>query len=215
MRIVLMGMPGVGKGTQATALREHLGVPHVSTGDILREAVRAASPLGRRVKAVLESGELVPDGLMQELIVNRLGQADAGEGFILDGFPRTQEQVAILDRVLQKLGSNLDGVYLLAAEDEEIVRRLGGRRVCPKCTAVYHLETRVPASPGVCDACGSALVQRPDDTESVIRDRLRVYAEQTWPIVETYRNRGLLREIDASGSPETVAGRLKQAVGQP
>jgi adenylate kinase len=190
-------------------------VPHVSTGDILREAVRAGSPLGRRVKSVLESGQLVPDDLMQQLIVERLGQADAGEGFILDGFPRTQEQVAILDRVLQQLNISLDGVYLLAAPEDEIVRRLGGRRVCPKCTAVYHLETNAPKSPGVCDACGSALVQRPDDTESVIRDRLRVYAEQTLPLVETYRGRGLMREMDATGSPDAVAARLKEAVGQP
>jgi len=212
MRIVLMGPPGVGKGTQATTMREHLGTAHVSTGHILREAVKAGSLLGRRVKSLLEAGQLVPDELMQELIVDRLGRSDTAEGFILDGFPRTQEQVAILDKVLQKLKISLDGVFLLTAPEEEIVRRLGGRRVCPKCSALYHLETKAPASPGVCDACGSALVQRSDDTESVIRDRLRVYAEQTLPIAESYRSRGLLQEIDATGSPEAVARRVSTVV---
>jgi adenylate kinase len=209
-----MGMPGVGKGTQAAALEEHLGVPHVSTGDILREAVKAGSPLGRRVRGILESGELVSDDMMRELIVERLGQDDVREGFILDGFPRTQEQVGILDECLKQLGISLDGVYLLGASENEIVRRLGGRRVCPKCSAVYHLETRPPASAGVCDACGSALVQRPDDTEEVIRGRLRVYNEQTIPVADTYRQRGLLRETDATGAPGAVAERLRRTVGQ-
>lgn len=210
-----MGMPGVGKGTQATALRDHLGVPHVSTGDILRGAVRAGTPLGRKVKSLLDSGQLVSDDLMRELIVERLGQDDAREGFILDGFPRTQEQVRILDGVLEQLHISLDAVYVLTAPEDEIVRRLGGRRECPKCSEVYHLETKSPASAGVCDACGSALVQRADDTETVIRDRLRVYAEQTLPVAETYRERGLLREIDGTGPPVEVAGRLKKAVEKP
>lgn len=210
-----MGMPGVGKGTQATVLRELLGVPHVSTGDILREAVRAGTALGRRVSGILESGQLVSDDLMRELIAERLVQDDAREGFILDGFPRTQEQVTILDGVLARLSISLDAAYVLTAPEEEIVRRLGGRRVCPKCSEVYHLETKPPTSAGVCDGCGSALVQRADDSEAVIRDRLRVYADQTLPVAATYRERGLLQEIDASGSPETVAGRLKQTVGKP
>lgn len=207
-----MGMPGVGKGTQAAVLREHLGVPHISTGDILREAVRVGTSLGRRVKSVLDSGQLVSDDLMRELIAERLGQDDAREGFVLDGFPRTREQVEILDGVLEQLHISLDAAYVLTAPEDEIVRRLGGRRVCPKCSEVYHLETRAPASAGVCDACGSALVQRADDTETVVRDRLRVYAEQTLPVAETYRERGLLREVDATGSPDAVAARLKKAV---
>ena len=212
MRLVLMGMPGVGKGTQAALLRERLELPHVSTGDILREAVRSGSLLGRRVKDVLESGRLVPDELMRELIAERLGQADARRGFILDGFPRTAEQVRILDEVLDKLGIDLEGVFLLSAPEEEIVRRLSGRRVCPACSSVFHLETRPPASAGVCDECGSALVQRSDDTESVVRDRLCVFAEQTLPIAEIYRRRGLLREVDATGLPDEVARRLQATV---
>ena len=207
-----MGMPGVGKGTQAAFLRSGLGWPHVSTGDILRQAVREGTYLGRRVKGTLDSGQLVSDELMGELIVERLGQSDAREGFILDGFPRTKEQVAILDTVLERLGISLDGVLLLTAGEDEIVRRLLNRRVCPKCQAVFHLENHPPESPGVCDDCGSALVQRPDDTEPVIRDRFRIYAEQTLPIAEGYRERSLLNEIDASGTPEAIAGRVREAL---
>ncbi len=212
MRIVLMGMPGVGKGTQASLLRKTSGVPHVATGDILREAVREGSVLGQRVKDVLEAGQLVPDELVGRLIVERLERADARDGFILDGFPRTTEQVKILDSLLQQQNIGLDGVYLLGAPEQEIVRRLSGRRVCPGCSAVFHLDTNSPASAGVCDNCGSALVQRSDDTESVIRERLRVYDEQTRPLVAIYRERGLLVEVDSSGSPESVAERLTEAV---
>lgn len=214
MRIVLMGMPGVGKGTQASRLRDALGVLHVSTGDILREAINAGSALGKRVRDYLDSGTLVPDELMAELIRERLGRPDAAKGFILDGFPRTAEQVAILDRVLEKLAVELDGVYLLTAPEEEIVSRLSGRRICPRCGEVYHVDNRPPQSAGVCDKCGSALVQRPDDTESVILERLEVYKTQTLPVVETYGERGLLHEIDGSGDPAAVFGRLREAVEQ-
>jgi adenylate kinase len=212
MKVVLMGMPGAGKGTQAAILGEQFGVPHISTGDILREAVRQGTTLGRRVKGIMEAGQLVPDELMRELIAERLRQADARVGFVLDGFPRTTAQVDILDSVLSQLSISLDGVYLLVATEEELVRRLAGRRVCPKCSVVFHLETRLPESPGVCDDCGSALVQRPDDMEEVILDRLRVFAEQTLPVVETYRRRNLLQEVDAAGLPAQVAERLQQTL---
>lgn len=212
MRIVLMGMPGVGKGTQATLLKDGLGVPHISTGDLLREAVRTGSALGRKVRGFVDSGQLVPDDLMGELIGSRLSKPDAGVGFVLDGFPRTREQVVILDTVLGRLGIRLDAAFLLAAPEEEIVRRLSGRRVCPQCAAVYHLENRPSRSPGVCDACGSALVQRPDDAEEVIRHRLRLYREQTLPIVQLYSERGLLREIEATGEPRAVQARLTRAL---
>ncbi len=207
-----MGMPGVGKGTQATRLRDRLAVPHVSTGDILRDAVREGTPLGRKVRDFLDAGELVPDELIGDLIVERLGRSDAAEGFILDGFPRTAPQVAILDRVLHRLGVALDGAFLLAAEEEEIVRRLTGRRVCPSCSSVYHLETKAPRSAGVCDDCGSALVQRPDDTEDVIRDRLQVYRDQTLPIAEIYRERDMLRQVNGTGQPDAVFERLIEAM---
>jgi len=214
MRIVLMGMPGVGKGTQAVRLRDALQVLHVSTGDILREAIQAGSPLGKRVREFLDSGSLVPDDLMAELITERLSRSDATRGFILDGFPRTAEQVSILDRVLETLTVKLDVVFLLSASEEEIVSRLSGRRICPGCGEVYHVDNRPSGSAGVCDQCGSALVQRPDDTRSVILDRLKVYKNQTLPVVEAYRERGLLQEIDGSGDPSTIFERLRTAVGQ-
>ena len=212
MRIVLMGMPGVGKGTQAARLRDTFKVLHVSTGDILREAINAGSALGKRVRDYLDSGALVPDDLMGELITERLGRSDASAGFVLDGFPRTADQVATLDRVLETLSVKLDGVFLLVATEGEIVSRLSGRRICPGCGEVYHVNNRQPKSAGVCDKCGSALVQRPDDTESVILERLEVYKNQTLPIVEIFSGRGLLHEVDSQGDPATVFERLRGAV---
>jgi len=215
MRVVLMGPPGVGKGTQAVRLRDRLGVPHISTGDMLRDAVDRATPVGRKVRPFVDSGQLVPDDLMGELIGERLAAPDAAEGFILDGFPRTVDQVTILDRALGGLGVALDRALILTAPENEIVRRLSGRRVCPKCRAVYHLESRPPASAGVCDSCGSALVQRADDAEDVVRRRLAVYSGQTLPVAASYRERGLLVEVDGVGEPDVVFGRLQAALGDP
>jgi len=204
-----MGPPGVGKGTQAEQLQALLGVPHVSTGNILRVAIQQeGSPLGAEVRKFVESGRLVPDGLMGDLIAERLERKDARDGFILDGFPRTLEQVAILDGVLGRLGMALDRVLMLKVPESEIVRRLSGRRTCPACGTVFHLESRPPAVAGVCDACGAKLIQRPDDTEQVIRERMKVYAEQTLPVAEAYGSRGLLIEIDGFGEVDAVRSRL-------
>jgi len=207
-----MGAPGVGKGTQAVRLAMILGAPHISTGDILREAVKGGTDLGRKVRSFLEAGKLVPDGLMGDLIQDRMSKDDAGAGFILDGFPRTLDQVHILDGVLENLGAVLDGAYILAAPEGEIVRRLTGRRICPGCNAVFHLDSRPPKAPGVCDECGSALVQRPDDTEAVIRDRLEVYEAQTRPVADAYRQRGQLVEIDGLGDPDEITARLENSL---
>jgi adenylate kinase len=215
MRVVFMGPPGVGKGTQAAQMQALLGVPHVSTGNILRVAIQdEGSPLGSEVRKFVESGRLVPDGLMGDLIAERLGRIDSAAGFILDGFPRTLEQVSILDGVLGRLGLELDRVLMLRVPEAEIVRRLSGRRTCPKCGAVFHLDSRPPAKAGVCDACGSGLVQRPDDTEQVIRERMKVYAEQTLPVAEAYRSRGLLVEIDGFGEVDAVRSRLTSGLGR-
>jgi adenylate kinase len=213
MRVVLMGPPGVGKGTQAKSLEERTGLPHISAGDILRDAVRVGTPVGRRVRPFVESGKLVPDDLMGDLIGERLGGDGGARGFILDGFPRTVEQVAILDRLLQRYGHEVDRVCILTAPEEEIVRRLSGRRTCPSCGSVYHLESMPPRSPGVCDRCSSALVQRPDDAESVIRERLKVYQRQTLPVADAYRTRSLLREVDGTGEPGAVLERLEGCIG--
>jgi len=214
MNVVLMGPPGVGKGTQAAALKGLLGVPHVSTGDILRASMNEGSPLGKKVKEYVESGRLVPDDLMGDLIADRLGRHDAAKGFILDGFPRTMEQVTILDGVLSRLGRSLDRVLILAVPEGEIVRRLAGRRSCPKCGAVFHLESRPPKAAGICDQCGSALVQRKDDTEDVIRERLNIYASQTVPVAAAYRTKGILAEVDGLGEIEDVGSRLKAGLGR-
>jgi len=210
-----MGPPGVGKGTQAAQMQALLGVPHVSTGNILRVAIQQErSPLGSEVRGFVESGRLVPDALMGDLIAERLGRKDSADGFILDGFPRTLEQVGILDGVLGRLGLELDRVLMLKVPEAEIVRRLSGRRTCPNCGAVFHLDSRPPAAEGVCDACGSGLVQRPDDTEQVIRERMKVYAEQTLPVAEAYRSRGLLIEIDGFGGVDAVRSRLTSGLGR-
>lgn len=209
-----MGMPGVGKGTQAERLSVELGVPHISTGNILREAVRAGSPLGLRVKATLDAGDLVSDELVAELIRERLARPDAASGFVLDGYPRTAEQIATLDATLASLALELDAVLLLAASEQEILRRLGGRRVCPGCAAVFHLDDHPPLSAGSCDRCGKLLVQREDDTERVIRGRLQLYRSHTEPVVETYRRRGELSEVDASGDPAAVFARLRRILGR-
>lgn len=215
MRVVLLGPPGVGKGTQAARLSALAGIPHVSTGDMLREAVRKGSPLGRSVRGHVDGGTLVPDEVVGEAIADRLDQEDAAAGFLLDGFPRTIEQVEILDRILKRLGVELSAVVALDAPDSVIVRRLAGRRVCPSCWTVYHLESHPPRSAGVCDLCGSALVQRTDDEEEVIRERLRVYAEQTVAVREAYRERGLLRSVDGAGDANEVFRTLRELVARP
>jgi adenylate kinase len=213
MRVVLMGPPGVGKGTQAESLQGLLGVPHISTGNILRAAIRDdGSPLGKEARTFVESGRLVPDELMGDLIAKRLEERDAAPGFILDGFPRTVEQVSILGGVLGRLGLKLDKVLMLVVPETEIVRRLSGRRTCPSCGSVFHLDSKPPAVPGVCDACGAALVQRPDDREQVIRERMTVYTNQTVPVAQAYRTQGILVEIDGVGSIDDVGSRLRSAL---
>lgn len=207
-----MGPPGVGKGTQAVRLSAAAGVPHISAGILLREAVTRGTPVGRKVRPLVESGQLVPDEVIGDLIAERLRESDVALGFVLDGFPRTLDQVGVLDRLLDGLGMKLDRVLLLVAPEEEIVRRLGGRRVCPACEQVYHVDSRPPASPGVCDRCGSALGQRRDDTASVVRQRLLVYRTQTLPVAEVYRSRGLLHEVDGTGTPDAVFERLTAEV---
>ncbi len=199
-KVVLLGAPGAGKGTQAELLAEKFGVPHISTGDLLREEVRQGTELGRQAKGYMDRGELVPDELMIAMIKGCLGSGGRGrDGFILDGFPRTVAQAEALAEIVK-----LDRVIDLRLPEEEVVRRLSARRVCPRCGKVYNLVLSPPKREGLCDECGSPLVQREDDRPEVIRRRYRVYMEESAPVAEFYRRRGLLREVDGARPVEEV-----------
>lgn len=206
-RIVFLGPPGVGKGTQASRLAQELKVSHLSTGDMLRAAVAARTPLGQEADGHMRAGRLVPDDLVLRILKDRLVQPDAASGFILDGFPRNLSQAEALDRI-----TPIDVVISFELPSEVLVRRLSARWICPKCQSVYNLESRPPRTPGRCDLDGSELVQRPDDRPEAVTTRLAVYAEMTAPLLEFYRRRGLLRPVDASGSPDDVAGRIRVAL---
>ena len=211
-RLVLLGAPGVGKGTQAAEISRRTGLPHISTGELLRAAIRYGSPLGRKVAAIVERGELVPDGLVGEVMEERLARPDAADGFLLDGFPRTVAQADLLDRILAKRGQALDRVISIEVPEAEIVDRLAGRRSCGHCGATYHVRYNRPKVDGVCDRCGSELRQRPDDVEAAIAQRLKAYREQTAPLVARYRKTGRLVEIDGRGTPDEVFGRIAAVV---
>lgn len=207
MRLVLLGPPGSGKGTQGAKLALTLGVPRISTGDILRRNVAAGTDLGKRAKAFMESGGLVPDDLVIAMTAERLKEPDARNGFILDGFPRTIAQAEALSKL-----TRLDAVVNLFLEPEELVKRSAGRRVCPNCESVYHLLSNPPRKAGICDKCGSALVTRPDDREDVVRTRIETYEKQTAPLVQYYRERGLLREVYASGMIDEIGQRVRESL---
>lgn len=208
MRVVLLGPPGAGKGTQAHRVAARWGVPQIATGDMLREAVARGTQLGREAKRYMDAGDLVPDDVIIGLIAERLGQRDAGKGFVLDGFPRTVAQAAALERLLGDHGLRLDRVVLFRIADDELVRRLTGRRVCRGCGRNYHLEFSPPRTAGGCDVCGGELFQRSDDEEPKVRHRLRVYARETEPLIAHYRSQGLLETIPAAGSVDEVHAAL-------
>lgn len=205
MKLVFLGPPGAGKGTMATQLVEYTGIPHISTGEIFRTNIKQQTELGQKVKAILDNGNLVPDPLTIELVEDRLSQADAQNGFILDGFPRTVPQADALAEMKQ-----LDRVINFELDDEEVVRRLSGRRVHPGSGRTYHVTFNPPKTEGVDDVTGEPLVQREDDSEDSIKNRLRVYREQTQPLIEYYRSRDQLVDLDAAPQPETVFEHLKE-----
>ncbi len=212
MNIVLLGAPGAGKGTQAERLAEYLGIPHVATGDLFREALRQGTPLGRQAQAYIDRGELVPDQVTIAMVEERLAQPDCEPGVILDGFPRTVEQARALDRVLAGHGRKVDLVLFIRVRPEELLRRLSGRWICRDCQGVYHTLFNPPKQPGVCDVCGGELYQRPDDRPEVQRHRVDVYLAQTAPLIEFYRERGLLQEIDGEQSIDEVQASMREAV---
>lgn len=212
MRLIFLGPPGAGKGTQAARMAEHFGIPHIATGDILRKAVEMETPVGLRVKDIMERGELVPDDVTNEIVKVRIAERDAEKGFVLDGYPRTVEQALFLDEALDEIGAKLDRVVKFMVRGPEIVARLAGRRVCPQCKTVYHAETHPPLIEGVCDNDGTDLIQREDDQEETILRRLEVYGQQTRPLFDLYGQRHLMIDVDAIGSTSEVFERLLDAV---
>ena len=211
MRIIFIGPPGSGKGTQAKRLADQHAIPHISTGDMLREAIADGTELGREAAPIMAAGALVPDDLMIGIINDRLAKSDARKGFILDGFPRTVVQAEKLDNIVGNGKDNLRVLQLLVP-DEAIVRRIALRRSCSGCGAIYHLENNPPASDSVCDRCGTELIARPDDNEQAVRKRLEAFHRQTLPVATFYKAKSLLREVDGIGPVDEVFERIEKSL---
>jgi adenylate kinase len=214
MRLILLGPPGCGKGTQANLLCQRLDLEHIGTGDLLREAIRFNTPVGQRARPYVESGQLVPDEVVNDLIAERFRRPDHPRRFVMDGYPRTVAQARAFDRVLAEAGLNLTNVVLLEVDDREIIRRLGGRWSCPKpgCMATYHLENNPPRIPGVCDKDGTTLVQRADDKPETVRARLVVYHKNTEELIPHYQAMGLLRRVSGTGDIEDVYANITKVL---
>ena len=211
-RVIFLGAPGAGKGTQARRLAADTGVPQVATGDMLREAVAEGTPLGREAKRYMDQGALVPDEVVIGLVDERLARPDAGRGYVLDGFPRTVAQAEALDTLLRRRGQALDRVVFFEVSREELVRRLTGRRICRQCGTAFHLVSAPPKAEGRCDQCGGELYQRVDDAESTVAHRLDVYQAQTAPLLDYYQQRGLLVRVAGEGPVDRVTAAIQRAV---
>ena len=209
MKLIMFGAPGAGKGTQAAILSERLGVPTISTGNILRAAVKNGTPVGLQAKSYMDAGKLVPDEVIIGIVAERLAESDCQGGYILDGVPRTIAQA----EALEKAGVQFDCVLSIEVSDQEIQRRMSGRRACTACGATYHVEAAPPKTEGVCDACGGALVQRDDDKPETVQDRLRVYHAQTEPLKEFYQQRGILKTVDNQPTIEDTAKAIERVLG--
>lgn len=213
MRLILLGPPGAGKGTQAKLLVDKLGIPQVSTGDMLRAAVKAGTPLGREAQQYMDRGALVPDAVIIGLVRERLQQGDCARGYILDGFPRTVAQAEALAKTLTELQASLDHVVSLEVPTEDLVLRIAGRRTCRNCGAMYHVRFSPSRTDGRCDACGGDTYQREDDREETVRRRLQVYIDQTAPLIDFYAARGLLRQVQGTGEIADIFQRIRQTLG--
>lgn len=215
MRLILVGPPGSGKGTQAKLLSSRLGLLHIGTGDILREAVRQHTPLGQVAVPYMRSGRLVPDDLVNEIVAEHFRSEDRPERFVMDGYPRTLAQAVSFDQVLRQQFLDLTAVLLFLVDDQEIIARMTGRWSCPQCKATYHLVYHPPQKPGICDVCGTQLIQRADDREETVRERLRVYHGSTAELIPYYQSRGLLREVPGVGDIEQIYASILQILKSP
>lgn len=213
MKIIMLGAPGVGKGTQAKMIADKYGVPHISTGDIFRANIKNGTELGMEAKKYMDQGLLVPDELTVRILLDRVAQDDCKNGYVLDGFPRTIPQAEVLDSELTKLGDHIDYAINVDVPDENIVKRMSGRRACLTCGATYHIEHVPPKKEGICDVCGSELVLRDDDKPETVKNRLNVYHEQTQPLIDFYTEKGVLKTVDGTVPMEEVFAAITAILG--
>ena len=214
MKIIMLGAPGAGKGTQAKMIAEKYGVPHISTGDIFRANIKNGTELGMEAKKYMDQGLLVPDELTVKILLDRVAKEDCENGYVLDGFPRTIPQAEVLDKALTELGDKIDYAIDVDVPDENIIKRMGGRRACLSCGATYHIEHVPPKKEGICDKCGQELVLRDDDKPETVLKRLGVYHEQTQPLIEYYTNQGILKTVDGTVDMEDVFAAIVSILGE-
>ncbi len=214
MKIIMLGAPGAGKGTQAKKIAAKYSIPHISTGDIFRANIKNGTELGKKAKTYMDQGLLVPDELVVDLVVDRVNQEDCAKGYVLDGFPRTIPQAEALDAALAKQGQKMDYAVDVDVPDENIIRRMGGRRACVGCGATYHLVYAAPKQDGICDTCGGELILRDDDKPETVENRLGVYHEQTQPLIDYYTNAGILKTLDGTVDMEDVFGAIVSILGE-
>ena len=212
-KIIMLGAPGAGKGTQAKQIAAKYGIPHISTGDIFRANIKNGTELGKKAKEYMDQGLLVPDELTCDLVMDRISQEDCKDGFVLDGFPRTIPQAEALDAALEKKGDKMDYAIDIEVEDENIIRRMSGRRACLNCGATYHVVTIPPKKEGICDVCGSELVLRDDDQPETVKKRLDVYHEQTQPLIDYYKKQNILKSVNGMAPMETVFANIVAILG--
>lgn len=213
MRLILLGPPGAGKGTQAAYLTKHYDIPHISTGDILREHIKRSTPLGIEAKGYMDKGDFVPDLLIFDMVDDRFSAPDCRKGFLLDGFPRNEKQAEKLDQMLQAKQQKIDATILISVDAEVLIQRAIGRRICKECGATYHVQNRPPKRESVCDQCSGELFQRSDDVEETMRNRIAVYTDQTKPLISYYQSKGKLLEVDGDRQVETVSEEIVDLLG--
>lgn len=212
MNMIFLGLPGAGKGTQAKKVSSKYNIPHIATGDIFRNAIKNETPLGKKAKSFIDQGELVPDKVTIGIVRNRLKEDDCKDGFILDGFPRTIKQAEALNEIMEELNTKLDLALYIKVPEKELIKRLSGRRVCEDCGATYHVEFNPPKKEGICDKCGGNLIQRSDDTEETVKNRIEVNKEKTEKLIEFYDDKGILQTIESSGGIEEVFKKVTSVI---